>query len=49
MLVVDASATVEMLLGTSLGSVVAERIFGPSETLHLIELLDLEVALDLRR
>lgn len=49
MLVVDASATVEMLLGTSLGSVVAERIFGPLETLHVPELLDLEVAQVLRR
>lgn len=49
MIVVDASATVELLLGTAQGLVVAERIFDPAETLHVPELLDLEVAQVLRR
>ncbi len=49
MIVVDASATVELLLGTARGVAVAERIFEPAETLHAPELLDLEVAQVLRR
>jgi predicted nucleic acid-binding protein len=49
MIVVDASATVELLLGTAQGLAVAERIFDPAETLHVPELLDLEVAQVLRR
>lgn len=49
MIVVDASAAVELLLGTALGSAVAERIFDPAESLHAPELLDLEIARVLRR
>lgn len=49
MIVVDASAAVELLLGTARGAAVAERIFAPAETLHAPELLDLEVAQVLRR
>ena len=49
MIVVDASAAVELLLGTARGAAVAERIFDPAETLHAPELLDLEVAQVLRR
>ncbi|MBP9146475.1 MAG: type II toxin-antitoxin system VapC family toxin [Thermoanaerobaculia bacterium] len=49
MIVLDASATVELLLGTARGAAVARRIFDPAETLHAPELLDLEVAQVLRR
>ena len=49
MIVVDASAAVVLLLGTALGSAVAERIFDPAESLHAPELLDLEIARVLRR
>ena len=49
MIVVDALAAVELLLGTALGSAVAERIFDPAESLHAPELLDLEIARVLRR
>ena len=49
MIVVDASAAVELLLGTARGAAVAERIFDPAESLHAPELLDLEIAQVLRR
>lgn len=49
MIVVDASAAVELLLGTLRGIAVAERIFDPAESLHAPELLDLEIAQVLRR
>jgi len=49
MIVVDASAAVEMLLGTARGIAVAERLFDPAESLHAPELLDLEIAQVLRR
>ena len=49
MIVVDASAVLELLLGTPDGARVAERIFAPGETLHAPHLLDLEVAQVLRR
>lgn len=45
----DASAAVELLLGTPRGIAVADRIFDPAESLHAPELLDLEVAQALRR
>ncbi len=49
MIVVDASAILEILLGTPDGARVAERLFTPDETLHAPHLLDLEVAQVLRR
>lgn len=49
MIVLDASAVVELLLGTPAGARVAERIRPPAETLHAPHVLDLEVAQVLRR
>ena len=49
MIVVDASAILEVLLGTPDGPRVAERLFMPGETLHAPHLLDIEVAQVLRR
>lgn len=49
MIVLDASAAIELLLGTPAGALVAERLFDPGESLHAPELLDLEVAQVLRR
>lgn len=49
MIVVDASAVIEVLLGTSAASRVAERLFAEGETLHAPHLLDIEVAQVLRR
>jgi predicted nucleic acid-binding protein len=48
-IVVDASALLEVLLNTSAGSVVARRLFTANETLHAPHLIDLEVAQVLRR
>ncbi|MBI5535964.1 MAG: type II toxin-antitoxin system VapC family toxin [Deltaproteobacteria bacterium] len=49
MIVLDASAAIELLLGTDRGILVASRIAPESETLHAPHLLDLEVAQVLRR
>lgn len=49
MIVVDASAIIEVLLGTSAASRIAERFFAEGETLHAPHLLDVEVAQVLRR
>lgn len=49
MIVVDASALLEVLLNTSAGSVVARRLFTENETLHAPHLLDVEIAQVLRR
>ncbi len=49
MIVLDASAAVELLLGTERGAAVGARVFDPAETLHAPELLDVEVAQVLRR
>jgi predicted nucleic acid-binding protein len=49
MIVVDASAILELLLNTACGSRVAGRLFARGETLHAPHLLDLEVAQVLRR
>ncbi|HEX4602219.1 MAG TPA: type II toxin-antitoxin system VapC family toxin [Gemmatimonadales bacterium] len=49
MIVVDASAMVELLLRTPAAALVAQRVFQPSETLHAPQVLDLEVAQVLRR
>ena len=49
MIVVDASAVLEILLNTATAPRVAEHFFAPGETLHVPHLLDLEVAQVLRR
>ena len=49
MIVVDASAVIEVLLNTPSGIQIAERFFDPAETLHAPHLLDVEVAQVLRR
>lgn len=49
MIVLDASAVVELLLETAIGRVVADRIADPSLGLHVPHLLDVEVAQVLRR
>ena len=49
MIVLDASAVVELLLGTAAGRRVAERIEDPADALHVPHLLDVEVAQALRR
>jgi predicted nucleic acid-binding protein len=48
-IVLDASAVLELLLMTDRGERVAERIAAPEETLHAPHLIDLEVAQVLRR
>lgn len=48
-MVVDASAIMEMLLGTGKGLQVERRVFGANETLHEPHLLDLEVLQVVRR
>jgi predicted nucleic acid-binding protein len=48
-LVVDASALLEILLNTPAGDRVAARLFRRGETLHAPHLVDLEVAQVLRR
>jgi predicted nucleic acid-binding protein len=48
-IVVDASAVLEVLLHTAAAPRVAEHLFTPGETLHAPHLLDLEVAQVLRR
>src|SRR6266849_8977081 len=49
MIVVDASAVLEVLLNTRDGAGIATRLFMAGETLHVPHLLDLEVAQVLRR
>lgn len=49
MIVVDASALLEVLLRTRTSARLAERLFAPDETLHAPHLIDLEVAQVLRR
>ena len=49
MIVLDASAALELLLGTPRSRRVAQRALVPAETLHIPHLLDLEVAQVLRR
>jgi predicted nucleic acid-binding protein len=49
LIVVDASAVVELLLATPPGRLVFDRVFEREESLHAPELLDLEVAQVLRR
>ena len=49
MIVLDASALVELLLDTATGQAVATRIADPALSLHVPHLADLEVAQALRR
>lgn len=49
MIVVDASAVLEVLLRTPAAAAVEQRLFAPGETLHGPHLIDLEVAQVLRR
>lgn len=49
MIVVDASALLEVLLGTPAGARIEKRLFSPGETLCAPHLIDLEVAQVLRR
>lgn len=49
MIVVDASAVIEVLLGTSSAGRIADRFFAEGETLHAPHLLDVEIAQILRR
>jgi predicted nucleic acid-binding protein len=48
-IVVDASAVLEILLQTAAAPQVSRRIFAAGETLHAPHLLDLEIAQVLRR
>ena len=49
MIVLDASALVELILDTPTGHLVAARIADPAEGLHVPHLADIEVAQALRR
>jgi predicted nucleic acid-binding protein len=49
MIVLDASALVELLLGTESGRSIASRIADPEVALHVPHVADLEVAQTLRR
>jgi len=49
LIVVDASALLEALLGTAASAAVTRRIFEAGQTLHAPHLLDVEVAQVLRR
>jgi predicted nucleic acid-binding protein len=49
MIVVDASALLEVLLRMSAAKAVEDRLFAPRQTLHAPHLLDLEVAQVIRR
>ena len=49
MIVVDASALIEVLLRTPAAASVERRLFAPGQTLHAPHLLDIEVAQVVRR
>ena len=49
MIVVDASAVIDVLLRTPAARTVETRMFDPNETLHAPHLLDVEVAQVIRR
>ena len=49
MIVLDASALLEVLLHTPAAAAVEARLFDPNETLHAPHLIDVEVAQVLRR
>jgi predicted nucleic acid-binding protein len=48
-IVVDASALLEILLRTPAAKAVEDRLFAPRETLHAPHLLDVEIAQVIRR
>jgi predicted nucleic acid-binding protein len=48
-IVLDASAVIDLLLGSEAGTRISTRLAAPDETLHAPHLLDLEVAQVLRR
>lgn len=49
MIVVDASAVIEVLLRTPAAKALEDRLFAPRQTLHAPHLLDVEVAQVIRR
>jgi predicted nucleic acid-binding protein len=49
LIVVDASALLEVLLGTATGARIEDRLLSQDESLHAPHLLDVEVAQVLRR
>ena len=49
MIVLDASAVLEVLLRTPAAASLEERLFDPTQTLHVPHLIDVEVAQVLRR
>lgn len=49
MIVLDASAVLELVLATAAAATIADRIFTRGETLHAPHLIDLEVAQVIRR
>ena len=49
MIVIDASALLEVLLRAPAAAALEERMFAPSETLHAPHLIDVEVAQVIRR
>jgi predicted nucleic acid-binding protein len=49
LIVLDASALLEVLLRTATATPVEQRIFDPGQTLHAPHLIDIEVAQVLRR
>ena len=49
MLVLDASAAVELLLNTASGKRVAKRVENPAVSIHVPHLIDVEIAQVLRR
>jgi predicted nucleic acid-binding protein len=49
LIVLDASAVIELLLNTPAAASIAGRIFAPQEWLHAPNLIDLEVTQVLRR
>ncbi len=49
MIVLDASALVELILDTPTGQLVAARIADPAQGLHVAHLADIEVVQGLRR
>ena len=49
MIVIDASALLEVLLNTATSGRIAERLFARNDTLHAPHVLDLEIAQVLRR
>lgn len=49
MIIIDASALIELLLRTELGAKVEGRVLAPEERLHAPHLLDVEIAQVLRR